>query len=366
MRGQSASVLDDPVVVRHAQRGLDSLYNLNFAAAERAFGRVERRYPEHPIAPFLKALNVWWRILVDLEDRSHDAAFFAELEEVIDRADRRLDEDAGDFDGRFFKGAALGFRGRHRSNRRQWFRAARDGKRAMDYVLGVAEENPKVADYQFGKGIYDYYAAMVPERYPWAKPLMVFFPSGSRERGIRLLSQTAREGAFLQTEAVYFLLQIQYLYERDIRRSIELVDWLRNEHPRNSFFHTFEGRVRARAGQWTRVEQIFSEVLERYRSGWSGYNDAVAQQAYYYIARSRLVRDEYRDALAALHQIERLAQGQRYGYFKTWGRLRQGMAYDALGRRDLAIDRYRQVLRMPDRAGSHERAERYLQRPYRG
>jgi hypothetical protein len=48
------------------------------------------------------------------------------------------------------------------------------------------------------------------------------------------------------------------------------------------------------------------------------------------------------------------------------GRLRTGMALDALGRRSDALRRYRETLALPDAAGAHERARIYLGRPYRG
>ena len=59
------------------------------------------------------------------------------MDEVISRADRMLDRDPRNVDAMFFKGAALGFRGRLKSNRGEWFKAAMDGKKAMDYVLAV-------------------------------------------------------------------------------------------------------------------------------------------------------------------------------------------------------------------------------------
>lgn len=359
------SVLDDPFVQRQAQRGLDHLYNMEFAEAARFFERVDRRYPDHPIGPFLKALNTWWKVLLDLSDTSHDDAFFAEMDEVIRRSDRLLKRDKENFDAFFFKGAALGFRGRLRSNRGDWFKAAMDGKRAMDYVLAVAEKAPENHDYIFGKGIYDYYAAVIPDRYPFTKPVMVFFPQGDRERGIRELQRTAQHGRYIQTEAVYFLLQIYYLFEHDYANSVASVSWLRDRHPNNSFFHTFEGRVYARWGQWAQVERIYEEVLERYREGMTGYNQAAAEQAYYFLARAQMASGGYEQAVEHLRHLQRLtARRPDDTYFHVWGRFRQGMAYDALGKRDQAVRRYREVLAMEDHAGVHERAKQYLQSPY--
>ncbi len=361
------SILDNRLVEIQAKRGLDMLYNMQFEEANVLFSQIAERHPNHPVGPFLKALTVWWKILLDLSDTSHDAEFYAAMELVVERSERLLERDPGNFDARFFKGAALGFTGRLHSNRGEWFSAAMDGKDAMGYVLGVAEANPENDDFVFGKGIYDYYAALVPERYPFARPLMWLFPEGSKERGLRLLERCAREGYYLQTEAVYFLLQIYYVYEDYFEKSVEKVSWLREHHPRNPFFHTFEGRVYARWGYWRRAEDIFSEVLRRREAGWTGYNDAMTEQALYYLGRAALFNNDYRQALEYLLRLERLAlRTSKDTYFKVLGRLRQGMAYDALGEREQAIARYRQVLRMEEWSGSHRRARRYLEDAYGG
>lgn len=364
---QAPSLLDRPDVQREAQRGLDLLYDMQFEEAARVFERINRAHPKHPIGPFLKALNTWWEILIDLSDTSHDDAFYRAMDEVIQRSDRLLKRDKNHFDAIFFKGAALGFRGRLRSNRGDWFKAAMDGKGAMNYVLRVAEKDSSNDDYVFGKGIYDYYAAVIPERHPFVKPVMWFFPDGDRERGLRLLQRTAEEGRFIQTEAAYFLAQIYYIYERDLDKTAEYVAWLRREHPNNSFFHTLEGRIQARRGLWREAQQVFEEVLARYRQGQTGYNAAAAEQALYYLARTDMAYGRYETALTRLHQLEALAaRTDQDTYFKVLGRLRQGMAYDALGQRTLAVAKYREVLAMKDWSGAHDRAEQYVGRPYRG
>lgn len=359
------SVLEDPFVRSEAKRGLDLLYNMQFTEAAVLFERIDARFPNHPIGPFLLALNTWWKILLDLSDTSHDEAFYAAMDEVIDRSDRLLMQDGDHFDAMFFKGAALGFRGRLRSNRGAWLKAARDGIRAMDYVLGVAEEKPENDDYAFGKGIYDYYAAVVPDRYPFVKPVMVFFPKGNRQRGLRELERTAQDGYYIQTEAAYFLLQIYYLFEQDFDKSVHYASWLREHHPGNAFFHAFEGRVYARWGRWLKARTIFSDVLDRYEAGAPGYAAGTADQALYYLARSYMTYSDYRTALTYLMRLEALtARSPDDTYFKVLGRLRQGMCYDALGQRAIAEARYESVLQMTDYAGAHDRARRYLMTPF--
>ena len=182
---RSTSILDDPFVRKQGKRGVDLLYNMQFEEAQKVFDRIGRRYPEHPVGPFLKGLNIWWNhIMLDLEDPSHDDEFYAAMDRVIERCDRMLERDSDALDALFLKGAALGFRARLASNRSSWLQAIMDGKRAISYVRRAGERAPNDPDYIFGKGMYDYYAAILPEHYSAAKAVTLFLPDGSREEGL--------------------------------------------------------------------------------------------------------------------------------------------------------------------------------------
>jgi len=359
--------MDDPFVRQTGEHGLDLLYNMHLAEADAAFNRIETRYPEHPIGPFLHSLIIWWQILPDLQDESHDKDFYAAMKEVIKRSNGLLKKDKNDFDAMFFKGAALGFRGRLRSNRGKWFKAAKDGKEALDYIFRISAHDTTNADYQFGQGVYDYFAEMTPKKYPVAKPVMLFFPKGNRERGLRELERTATEGHFIRTEATYFLLQIFLLYEPDYAKSLMYVRRLRAWYPDNPFFHALEGRVYARWGRWEESTPVYAMFLERYYAGEVGYSASLAEQALYYLGRGEMAGRRYETAARYFLQLDSLsALGKDDTYFRVLGTLRLGMTEDALGRRPAAVDHYRAVLKMKDFAGAHELARRYRKTPYRG
>lgn len=362
------SILADPFVQAEGRRGLDLLYNMEFEAANEIFAEINRRYPNHPVGPFLEGLNIWWNhIMLDLPDTSHDEDFFAAMEAVVARCDEILDEDPDNLDALFLKGAALGFRARLYSNRARWMKAVTDGRGAISAVRRVGDLAPGNPDYVFGKGMYDYYAAIIPEHYSFAKAVMFFLPDGDREEGLDQLERAAEHGQYIQTEAVYFLLQIHYLYETDYRKSREYVSWLRRQHPDNPYFHSFEGRVYARWGQWRQARNEFASVLERYQQRQTGYNDYFAQQALYFLARERMQAGAYDAALDYLVKLEALTTDETgENPYKVLGRLRQGMSYDALGKRAAATQRYREVLELDDHDGAHDRARKYLETPYGG
>ncbi len=363
----SDSILNDPRVQALGKKGLDHLYNMERVEAKAAFDAIEDIYPDHPVGPFLRGLNVWWDVMVDLPAETHDEAFFKEMDSAISRANRMLKRNRKDFDAMFFKGAALGFSGRLKSNRGKWFAAALDGKNALDYVMAIAEKEDENADFGFGKAIYDYFSVVIPEEYPVVKPFTVFMPKGNKSRGLEKLKRTVDEGYFIRTEAAYFLLQIYYGYEKSYRQSLEYVQWLRNEHPKNSFFHTFEGRVYFRWGRWGDALPIFEEVLANYDAGEPGYSQSIAEQSLYYAARTHMVYDRYDVALAYLLRLEAMTeQAEDPSVFRVLAFLRLGMVYDAKGKRELATRYYNDVLEMDDWSGAHDRAKRFLDTPYRG
>ena len=360
------TVLNDPFVRKTGTKGLNRLYNMQSDSAQALFRQIDERYPDHPVGPFLQGLNLWWSIMLDLTDTSHDEAFFDLMDEVIERCDEILDEDPDHFDALLFKGAAHGFKARLASNRSNWWKALRNGRKAIGPARRVAEiAPPSNGDYVFGKGLYDYYTAILEEEYPAVKTFTWLIPDGDRERGLRLLTRTAERGRYVQTEAIYYLTQVNYLYEEDYMAARHYVRRLRDRHPDNPYFHNFEGRVYAKWGRWDRAHEVFSEVVARCEAGKAGYNVHMEEVARYFLGRERLYRQQYEEALAHLNRLEALTdrdiEDNRY---RILGALYEGMVYDAMGRRGAAKEKYRAVLSMDDPIGVHDRAERYLSEPY--
>lgn len=364
--GDVSSVLDDEFVRTEGKKGLDLLYNMRSDSARAIFEQIDQRYPDHPIGPYLQGLNLWWTIMLDLTNTDHDAAFYGFMNEVIERSEALLDENPDHFDALLFKAAAHGFKARLASNRHNWWKALRNGKNAIGPARQVATSAPSDnGDYVFGKGLYDYYTAILEEEYPVVKTFTWMIPDGNRERGLRLLKRTAEEGYYVRTEAIYYLTQVHYLYEDDYLASRRYVQRLRDRHPGNPYFHNFEGRVYARWNRWDQAEEVFDEVVARSEEGKAGYNAHMEEIARYYLGRAHLYDGEYDAALRHLGHLERLTDRDiDNNRFRVWGFLYQGMVFDAMGRRKLAKNKYRAVLEMADPVGAHDRAERYLDEPY--
>ena len=91
----------------------------------------------------------------------------------------------------------------------------------------------------------------------------------------------------------------------------------------------------------------------------------MARQALYGMARSEVELGRPAAALPHLARLEALSQGRPPSELEALGKLRQGMALDALGRRGEAVRCYREVLAMKSAPGAtRSRARGFLERPY--
>ena len=81
--------------------------------------------------------------------------------------------------------------------------------------------DPHNSDILLGTGIYNYYAEVIPNEYPFVKPLLLFIPSGDKKKGIEQLRLAAARARYASIETSYFLMQICYSYERDYPKALE-------------------------------------------------------------------------------------------------------------------------------------------------
>jgi tetratricopeptide (TPR) repeat protein len=350
------------------QQGIDLIYNLRFVEAERHFQAVIETEPENPLGYFFHAMVAWWRVLVDLDDESHDEAFYKALQECVDVCDRRLEQDPMDFDAILFKGGAIGFRGRLRGDRGQYLKAARDGLRCLPLLEKSRELEPTNKDILFGQAIYHYFAEVMPKEHRIIRPIMVFLPDGDRELGLQQLDQVAREGIYARTEAAYFLAQIYRMFEKDSRQALPYFDELYTRYPDNALFHRYTARLLVELGHWRRGVALYEKYVDRSLSEQAGYHRHGRIEAEYYLGKYAYFKRRFPDAAGYFVAVDRLvgsSERERDQAYASLANLLLGQLYDLEGRRAQAVLCYERVLELSDYAETHQRAKKYMREPYR-
>ena len=359
--------ISDPAVDARLLRGIDYIYNIEFEKADREFDQVIRLQSDHPAGYFFRAMTQWWRILSDFENESHDKKFYEMLETVIEMCERRLEENENDVTALFFKGGAVGFRGRLRANRGAWLGAANDGMTALPAVRKAHELEPENFDVLLGIGIYNYYAEVIPGQYPIVKPLMLFFPSGDRKKGLEQLLLASQKAKYAKTEATYFLLQSYFTYEKQYLKALEIARELHAKYPRNPLFHRIYGRCYVSLGNWGEASRLFAEVEERFREKQPGYDVYDGREAYYYLGKFHFLSGRLNEALQSLYKCDELSRKldkEGASGFMSMSNLTIGLIYDLQKRRASAVAQYRKVLDMKEFENTHKDARRFIEHPY--
>jgi tetratricopeptide (TPR) repeat protein len=350
-----------------ASQGIKQIYGMQFTQAENTFRRLISDYPDHPAGRFFLAMIDWWKILVDADVESYDDLFFQKLEDVIYQCDDLLKKNPDNVDALFFKGGAIGFRGRLRAFRESWIKAADDGREALPIVERASKLDPNNLDVQLGFGIYNYYASVIPDEFPLLKPLMIFFPKGDKQKGIEQLTNTAMNGKYAKYEARYFLMTLYFSYENDAYRAGEFAKMLNTDFPDNPVFERWMGRIAARKGDNVTCASIFQDVLNKAGKNYFGYNNYKAErEAYYYIgveARNEKKLDSAKIDFEKCAEISRLADNKEESGFLINSLLYLGMINDVQGNREKAKDYYNKLLDMKEYGNSHTLAKQYLDNP---
>lgn len=349
------------------ERGIEYVYNLEFEKAEKEFGDLIRLQPQHPAGHFFLAMVQWWRILIDIEDESRDDAFYDALDSVVDLCDEMLEKDPNSVTALFFKGGSIGFKGRLKAHRSEWIAAANAGRKALPIVQEASSLAPDNYDILLGSGIYNYYAEVIPEEYPFVKPLMLFVPPGDKQKGIVQVALAAEKGNYAAIEATYFLMQIYFMYEKDYHKALSLAENLHNRFPNNMLFHKYLGRCHVALNNWQLAEQVFAEIQSCARNHKRGYNASTEREAEYYLGLNEMAMHRYESALQHLYRCDELSRAldtDEPSGFMVMANLKVGMIYDVLAKRDLAVTQYKKVLAMKQFRDSYKQAEQFLKTPF--
>jgi len=346
------------------QTGIREIYNIKFEEAGITFRQLIADYPEHPAGRFFLAMIDWWKILLDLDNESYDDIFFQKLEDVVYQCDEILDRDPDNVDALFFKGGAIGFRGRLRAYRESWIKAADDGREALPIVEKASMLDPQNVDVQLGFGIYNYYASVIPDQYPFIKPLMIFFPSGDKVKGIEQLKLAAENGKYAKNEARYFLMTLFYQNEGNYFEAARYADMLINDFPDNPTFQRWKGRIAIKQGNLFLSTVIFNDILKKAEENYPGYNnDKVIREAAYYVGvdyRNRNVPDSAIAFFRKVTEISEKIDKEEESGFQINSVLYLAMLYEQAGESNEARKYYEKLLEMREYGSSHVFAREYL------
>lgn len=285
-----AQFLEDKQSTAQVLKGLDHLYNLQYAQAEAEFAPVKARYADHPVKFLLNALQIQWKnIPID----QHSAAlntYLGELNKCVEASHRYYEKPAYKMECTFFLLAGHGFLALAENYKGSFMNATQEARKALKYFKEGKKYKNSNAEFLFANGLYNYYRERYPETKPIVKPIMVFFDAGNKAQGLAELERSFRNSVFSRTEAAMYLRDIYIKYEANFGKALYFSSEIYRDYPQNFIF---------------RIAQIESLLLnmkfdeaEKLNEALRSNTNAVASLSYH-MFDGYLKEHKYKDAAQA-------------------------------------------------------------------
>ena len=282
---QKKPLLLDMNMQIEATQAVNDMYNIKFPRAERQLRWIKQDHPNHPLPYFLLGLSEWWKIVPNPRETKYDARCIAYMDTATVLAKRMFEQDEEDPESAFFLAAAYAFKGRLHSERRDFAKAASDGRLSLKYLeicKGKEDFSPELL---FGDALYNYYAEWIKDNYPILRPLMVFFPDGNKNLGIKQLKTVANNAFYTRTEAQYFLMRILSEEQNDPREAFRIAEYLHQTFPDNAYFHRYYARQLYSRGKHRDAERESLEILAKIDSSMTGYEATSGRYAAFFLGQ---------------------------------------------------------------------------------
>jgi tetratricopeptide (TPR) repeat protein len=362
------------------KKGIDELYNLEFAAAASTFGALSREEPSSPAGPHYLASLIWMEELTrrgammgetfqssrywtrtkkEPPSPEMKKKFEAQVAETKRRAENILSANGDDVEALYFLGATEGAVGAFEATlNRSYFAAYRAGRRARKKHQRLKEIAPDLADAYLMLGTYEYALATLPRS---VKVLTFLIGArGSKDKGFELVRKAA--GGKRTYWGARLLLTVMDTREKRYTRALGYLRELEAAFPRNPLFPVEQGWVHLLSKNWTAARRIFEKVRAKQQLDIAHYEKVPTSLLLLRLGESYLFAGRFQDA------VDRFDEAQVVSDITATTQAlihrRRGQAYDGLNRRKDAVAEYQTTIRLNMDKASRRQAKRHLKKPF--
>lgn len=363
--------------------GFEHFYNLEYDQAIAYFERELQQRPDDPAAHNHLAQGLLFRELFRagaLESELVSGAnpflrrpkittppeitarFETAIQRSLELSLQRIHTDPRDATAHYTAGVAYGLRANFNFLvRKAWLDALRDATQARKHHNLVTDIDPNMLDARLVQGLHDYVVGSLP----WTWRMLGFLAGirGDRERGIQTLELVARQGRMNRYDAQVLLCAI-YRREKQSQKAIPLLRSLIERFPRNFLFRLELAQMHGDLGQKAEALAVLAEAEELKRRNAPGFALMPIEKVYFYRGNLLFWQGDLENALAQLRLVTPKAKQLDFNTgVISW--LRIGQIYDLQGRRQEALQAYRNAIDVAPLSDAAQEARRYLNSPYR-
>jgi hypothetical protein len=356
---QSATTAVRPSNNALAARGFDELYNMDYDPAIRDFTTLRNEHPDDPFpANYLLAAELFKELnrigALDTETYSGDSFLTsrprrpldpAVQKRIVDLAARaeslcnaRLQENPTDTDALYARGVARGFRSTYMGlAQKSWLPAVRSALASRRDHERVLELDPGYVDAKMTVGIHNYIIGSLN----WAGRAAVALAgvTGNKRKGLDYLRDVCRSHGTSRNDGA-MALALFLRREQRYAEALSLVGGVSREYPRNFLLAVEYAHLQNAAGHGREAIAQYSLALERGREG--KYSTFQPEMAEWGLAIALRGQREFEQAADAFDLVATI--GGIEPSLLDRANVSAGEMYDALGRREQALERYGRVI----------------------
>jgi tetratricopeptide (TPR) repeat protein len=243
-----------------AAGALEKIYLFDIAGAIADARRMQEEQPNHPLGYLLEGEALWWKMWCtsaeykwNMTNAWHRAKLPGD-QRYLDLAakasaiatEQLKDRDTAEM--QFYAGMADAFTARFYGIRGENRATARAGIHAREHFLRALQLDPKLADADFGLGLYNYYVDTLSA----IAKIMSFFmgiPGGNKQDGIRQLEHAMADGVLTPDAARFYLAINLHRYDQQYERALAVMGPLVGKYPANPLFQLALGDLYAKLGR---------------------------------------------------------------------------------------------------------------------
>lgn len=355
-----------PDVMAYASEGINGVYSLDFATADKNIARVFAEYPDHPFAHFGNAMIAWSRYEYEFEtsDDQQRKVFEKILNDSISGIKRWMKQHPDDPNAYMGIGALYGLRAMFSMRNRSWITAYFSGRKAIKNLERSLALDPTYYDAYFGLGVYQYYAGTLPSVIKVLAKIVAI--KGDPDEGVKQLNAAREKAMFTADSAKLILIEVQNTRKSKYynpAKSLEFIRELRAKYPKNPLMHYVEVICLYETGDYDGVTAQANQFLELIGKD-PFYKDIYIARAYTALGTVQMAKGNFEKAREAFEEGRTALKGQEPSRWGVWNELRLGQVYDLLGRREDAQKQYKYVLSFKDKWGFDETAKSLVKKPY--
>lgn len=361
------------------KKGFDYFYNLEYDKSIREFDTALQAHPNDPFAVNHVLSAVIFKELyrigaLDTEAYASDSflnkKFLQPLDpkvhdrvnqlsaQSIDLSEKYLDKNPNDINALYARGVAKGLRSTYMGMAEHaWFAALRNAIGARHDHERVLELDPNYVDAKMVVGI-DYYV-LGSLSWPVKVAASVAGLSGNRQKGLQYLRDVAAQGNPEVAWDAKIALALFLRREQQYREALQVVGGMYQAFPRNFLIATEYAHLLNAAGHGAEAVAAYKKIVTGCKS--NGFTVCRIEIPAYGLGEAM---SGQRDFQGAADAYELAATSTSDAEFKQRAMLKAGEMYDAMNKRDAALEKYKAVIAANSDSESADLARRYMKQAY--